>query len=107
MNFDDLTPEQQAIIREFVTQFRAGMGDLARALRLVNGLGIAFQTYATLFASLDPDTVLPSNSGLAGIGPVTVSDILTTMQDVQMVAAYDTPSARQNFVRYAGINALM
>lgn len=107
MQFEDLTPEQQAIIREFVTQFRAGMGDLARALRLVGGLGVAFQTYASLFAALDPDVVLPSNSGLAGIGPVTVADILTTMQDVATVAGLDTPGARSRFVLYAGINALM
>lgn len=107
MAWEDLTPEQQAIVKEFVTQFRAGMGDLARALRLVGGLGVAFQTYAAVFAALDPITVLPSNSGLAGIGPVTVADILSTMADMQTVAAFDTPEARSRFVRYAGISALM
>lgn len=107
MQFDDLTPEQQAIVREFVTQLRAGVGDLARALRLVSGLATVFHAYAQLFMALDTTQQLPSNSGLAGIGPITVADVLATMQQLQSVGALQTPESAERMVRMAGINALL
>lgn len=107
MSFDELNPEQQALVREFVTQLRAGAGDLSRALRLVGGLATVFQTYAPLFMSLDPRQELPSNSGLAGIGPVTMADVLATMEQLQAVAVLQTPESVERMVRLAGINALL
>lgn len=107
MDFDELTLEQQALVREFVTQLRAGAGDLSRALRLVGGLATVFATYAPLFMALDTEQELPSNSGLAGIGPVTMADVLATMEQLQAVAVLQTPESIERMVRLAGINAML
>jgi hypothetical protein len=108
MTFDQLTAEQQALLTAFVDGlFRPIEGEVNRSFGAVqhmldsNAAGVG-----TLLAGLDPATVLPMTTGLAGAQPRTAGDIISALASYTAAcASFNTDAMRQSRIMSAGISA--
>lgn len=109
MNFEDLTPEQQAILSEHVRMARAWAGEQART----NNHGQVLDTnywsqVSAILALLDNGDVIPDGSGLAGAGTLTKADVVTLTSYIEgIMASYDTAPHRQMYAKAAGPSNLI
>lgn len=105
MAWEDLSSEEQGIVQEYVRQQRAIVGEFARVLSAVDDMKVKNDAIvADILNGLDGGLVIPDQSGLSGVSPLTVSDVQTMSGNFETVlATYRTPQARQIYVRFAGL----
>jgi len=103
--YASLTAEQKDILGELTTQLRAFAGEFAKmntkAAVLVDDWNAQV---SVIVASLDTGEVIPNVSGLAGAASVTKEEVtaLAATQLANLLAAYNTDSARELYVKLAG-----
>ncbi len=108
MDFDDLTPEQQAIVSEYVRLLRAWCGEQARVNNHGGALNDGYATVQTILALLDSDDVITDSSGLAGAAALTKGEIVSLTAHMQgILASYNTPGHRQMWAKAAGPSNLI
>lgn len=108
MTFDQLTPEEQALLLAFQDQlFRPIEGEVNRAFAKVQHMLDSYAAgVSTVLAKLDTGTVLPTQTGLAGAQPKTSDALISAMQSyMSAVASFNTDSFRQTRIQSAGISA--
>lgn len=105
MDWEQLTPEQQALVKNLEDGFARPLAAKFTHDRNVYGPILAgwFSTTAAIVTGLDPATVIPLTSTLAGAQSLTAAQLTTLMGwiDQRQNDDYDAQLA----VRAAGINA--
>jgi len=80
IEFNSLSLPQQALLLAFMQQFRPTLSAMAVALRTLNTMTTTYNTaIESVVSTLDPATVIPDNTGLAGAQPLMASDITMVM----------------------------
>ena len=67
MAWNDLSPNEQAQVKDFLRNYRAAVADVVRGLRTQELLAMAYTSHVSaLWAQIGNDEVIPDDSGLAG-----------------------------------------
>ena len=105
MAFNDLTPEQQGIVSEYVRQQRAVVGEFARLLNRMEALDNMYDgQVVTAWATLGTTDVIADGSGLAGASQLTKAEVESIATAVQSIlTTYQTEVLRQLYTRMAGM----
>jgi len=75
MAFADLTPQQQEDIKEFFRDLRPAIGDVVRALRIMESLVVIYnQNVAPVWATVVNGDLIDDANGLADSGTMTKAD---------------------------------
>ena len=108
MGFTELTPEQQAVLGDYVRTLRAWCGEQARTNNHADALNSA---YTHIQASLDllvADDLIADGSGLAGAMTLTKSEVITLTAHMQgILINYNTVAHRQLWAKAAGASNLI
>lgn len=109
MAYEDLTPEQQTMLDEWLTLVRPMLGELGR---LVYRFSVAQDAYNShvgdIFALLAGSDEVPNASGLAGAATVLKSEMVTVLTDAaDLVTTFDTDEKRQLMTKFAGAASLI
>ena len=89
MAWTDLDPTEQEQVKQFIREYRAGVGDTVRGLRTQNLLALQFtNTIGDLWSQISNGDVIPDGTGLAGADiTMTKGDFNTLLQWTQDVLA--------------------
>lgn len=105
MAFNDLTPEQQGTVAEYVRQQRALVGEFARWLNRIEAADNMYDgQVVAAWASLGASDLIADGSGLAGVSTLTKNEVTNIAVAFQaMLTSYQTEALRQLYVRMAGM----
>ena len=80
IEFSALTAPQQAQLLAFMQSFRPTLSAMAVSLRTLSTLADVYNAaIASVVATMDPATVIPDNTGLAGAQPLVAGDLTMVM----------------------------
>jgi len=114
MNYEDLTPEQQAAIQAVLNIIRPSVGEMRHLVGIWKEAlalhGATNSDWRTAINALAANAVIPNRTGLAGASSVTKAEIVNPtggiIADMQAVVTTWEESARLALcVKLAGINA--
>jgi len=103
MTFNELTSEEQAVLLDWLNDFRATMGELAR----VNNHCEAAKTMywgliSAILAKLDDADTVPNTGGLTGAVSLTKAEITTLLSYVDEPLTVNTDPHRQAIGKACG-----
>lgn len=106
LTFDQLTDQQRALLVAFTReQFRPRVLAAARALSDLSALVEMWQIGGldAVAATMDPATVIPDETGLAGAGPVTAGVVAGFMAGATgLLAEWNTTDQKKLYGQIAG-----
>lgn len=105
MTFDQLTPEQQAILLHYVDQLlRPVIGEFARLLNHMEAADYDYDGQSSaILALLSAGQTVPNQSGLAGTATLTKENVQTFANAMNTIlTTYNTAANRQLMVQIAG-----
>lgn len=103
MNWEDLTPEQQSIVSEYVRLLRAWCGEQARTNNHAEALNDGYATTQAVLALLDDGDVITDGTGLAGASSLTKGEVVSLTAHMQgILTNYNTAGHRQMWAKAAG-----
>jgi len=102
--YADLTAAEKDVFDAFMTQLRAGYGELARLLERLDVLKADhIAQVGAIIATLDAGAITPNQSGLSGAGELTKEEIDAAATDLNtLLSAYNSAAKRQAYVKFAG-----
>ena len=103
--YASLTAEQKGILGALTTQIRAFAGEFAKTNTKAEVLVDDWNAQVSVIvASLDAGEIIPNLSGLAGAASITKEEltVLVATQLSNLLASYNTDSARELYVKLAG-----
>jgi hypothetical protein len=108
MAFADLTPEQQAVLGDYVRIMRAWCGEQARTNNHGEALNSGYAQVQGILALLDGDDLVADGSGLSGAMTLTKGEIISLTAHMQgILINYNTAGHRQMWAKAAGPSNLI
>lgn len=109
MNYEDLTPEEQAAIDSWLQIVRPAIGMAAKMLSQAEMAMAQYESQAqAAVGKLSPGSTVPNKTGLADASAVSKEDIVDVAGNLNaLIAAYTTAANRQQHIRFAGVNAMV
>lgn len=104
MAWADLTPEEKAVVTDYVRLLRGWAGEQARTNNHADALNTAYNaTVTTLLSEIGESEEIPDGSGLGGAVTMTRSEVVTLTSHVQgILTNYNTANHRQLWSKAAG-----
>jgi len=105
MAWIDLSEEEKGIVAEYTRQFRASIGELARALNRFEALDNMYEAQvAAILPSIGDDLIVDA-SGLAGVDSLATADVsgIAIYAIKPMLTNYNGSDSRELYVRIAGM----
>lgn len=100
----DLSAADKDVFDAWMTQVRAGQGQLARMMTALEVIRADYLAQVNdVVVTLDAGAVIPNNSGLSGAGEVTKEEAIAAALDlVSLLDTFNTDVKRQGYVKFAG-----
>lgn len=103
MAFTDLTPEQQAVLADYVRLARAWCGEQARTNNHADALNSQYAQVQSILALLQDTDLIADGSGLAGAMQLTKGEVMSLTATFQGVLLnYNQDGQRQLWAKAAG-----
>jgi hypothetical protein len=108
MDFGDLTPEQQAVLADYVRILRSWCGEQARTNNHAAALNDGYAQVQDILALLDNADPVTDGSGLSGAMTLTKAEIVSLTAHMQgILTNYNTAGHRQMWAKAAGPSNLI
>lgn len=109
MAYEDLTPEEQKQIDDFLGLLRPLAGEFARFHNHVAAAQAIYDADTnTIMSKLKANDNIPNKSGLAASAAVTVSEIKSLLSQFKVLkSTNDNATARETWAKFAGAGNLI
>lgn len=108
MAFNDLTPEEQGVLADYVRNLRAWCGEQARTNNHGDALNDGYSNIQAILAQLSSDDLVQDGGGLPGAMTLSKAEVVTITAHMQgILTNYNTAGHRQMWAKAAGATSLI